>query len=350
MKVVVFCPNMIGDTVMATPAFRALRRGLAGATILGVIRPQAAATLEGAPWFDELIRFDHKARDRKVRSWAVLGRLRDERADVAVLFPNSWRTVLLAVLAGIPRRIGYDRSGRGFLLTDRLTYPTGRDRRRVPTPIVESYLALSRSLGCTSDSLRPELFTTAADEAAADRAWTRLGLGRDEPIVCLNTGGAYGPSKNWPVEHFAALARRIATEAGQAVLVVCGPSERAATQAIVAASAHPRVVGLDGFEPSLGLTKACVRRSALLITTDSGPRHFATAFGVPVLTLFGPTHIAWTRTYHPHALHVHHPVPCGPCQKPACPLGHHRCMRDLTPEAVYAAARRYIGVAAARTG
>ena len=64
--------------------------------------------------------------------------------------------------------------------------------------------------------------------------------------------------------------------------------------------------------------------------------------GRPVVTLFGPTHIAWTRTYHPHAIHLRHPVPCGPCQKSTCPLGHHRCMRELTPESVFGAARRYL--------
>jgi heptosyltransferase-2 len=90
------------------------------------------------------------------------------------------------------------------------------------------------------------------------------------------------------------------------------------------------------------LTKACIRRSALLVTTDSGPRHFAAAFDVPVITLFGPTHIAWTRTYHPKAIHLLHPVPCGPCQRPTCPLGHHRCMRELDPDAVFAAARRLL--------
>jgi heptosyltransferase-2 len=343
MKVVVFCPNMIGDTVMATPAFRAFRRGLDGATIVGVIKPHVAPTLDGAPWFDELIRWNPRERDRRARTWAVLRRLRAERADVAVLFPNSWRSALLAALAGIPRRIGYTRAGRGLLLTDRLSYPCGRDRRRVPTPIVESYLALARRLDCPGDSLRLELFTTAADEGAADHVWARLGL-TGESVVCLNTGGAYGPAKSWPVAHFATLARRIAVEAGQRVLVICGPSERAAARAIAATADHPRVVSLAPFDLSLGLTKACVRRAALLITTDSGPRHFAAAFGVPVVTLFGPTHIAWTRTYHPQALHVHHPVPCGPCQRPACPLGHHRCMRDLTPGAVYDAARRYLRI------
>lgn len=342
MKVVIFCPNMIGDTVMATPAFRALRHGLPGATIVGVIKPQVAPTLDGAPWFDRWIDYDPRARDPAARTWAVAGRLRAERADLALLFPNSFRSVLLALLAGIPRRIGYDRGGRGLLLTDRLEYPRSRDGRRLPTPIVESYLALARRMGCPGDSLRPELFTTVADEAAADRAWESLGLRRDEPVVCLNTGGAYGPAKSWPVGHFAALARRIADEAGRAVLIVCGPSERAAAQAIATAADHPRVLSLAGFDLSIGLTKACVRRSTLLVTTDSGQRHFAAAFGVPVVTLFGPTHIAWTRTYHPHAIHVRHPVPCGPCQKRSCPLGHHRCMRDLAPQAVYEAVRRYL--------
>ena len=119
------------------------------------------------------------------------------------------------------------------------------------------------------------------------------------------------------------------------VLVLCGPDEREPAREIVQLAGHPRVVSLADQPLGIGLTKACVRRSALLITTDSGPRHFAAAFDTPVITLFGPTHIAWTRTYHPQAWHVFHPVPCGPCQRPVCPEGHHRCMRELSPESVF---------------
>ena len=88
----------------------------------------------------------------------------------------------------------------------------------------------------------------------------------------------------------------------------------------------------------LALPKPACAGRRVLITTDSGPRHFAAAFNTPVITLFGPTHIAWTRTYHPHAWHILHKVPCGPCQRPVCPEGHHRCMRDLSPESVFRAA------------
>jgi heptosyltransferase-2 len=158
------------------------------------------------------------------------------------------------------------------------------------------------------------------------------------PVICLNTGGAFGPAKSWPTGHFATLAKRFVEEKDASVLVVCGPGERDSAREIVAKSNHSRIVSLAGEPMSLGLTKACVKRSDLMITTDSGPRHFAAAFGVPVVSLFGPTHIAWTRTHHPHAIHLQQPVPCGPCQQGVCPLGHHRCMVELLPEAVFRAA------------
>ncbi len=135
-------------------------------------------------------------------------------------------------------------------------------------------------------------------------------------MVCLNTGGAFGPAKNWPAASFAEL--RTADERDRR----CGsrplrPCRAAAAAEIARLADHPRVFSLADEPLSLGLSKACVRRAALLITTDSGPRHFAAAFQTPVITLFGPTHIAWTRTAHPYALHLFHPVPCGPCQRPS---------------------------------
>ncbi len=179
----------------------------------------------------------------------------------------------------------------------------------IPTPIVESYLRLAHHLGCPVDSVRTELATTTEDEVAADRAWSALGLTADRPVVCLNTGGAFGPAKNWPIAHFAQLARELIREAGVSVLVLCGPRERESARQIVAMADHHNVVSLAGLPLGIGLTKACVRRSALLITTDSGPRHFAAPFNTPVITLFGPTHIAWTRTYHSQGVAC---IPPGP--------------------------------------
>lgn len=342
-RIAVFCPNMIGDTVMATPTLRALRRRFPHAHLAGVIKPSVAPTLAGSPWLDEEIHFDPRSKKPEHRTRAVIGLLRAGRFDLGVLLPNSHRSALIAWLAGIKRRVGYGRGGRGLLLTDKLNAPRDRSGKRLPTPAVEYFLDLARLVGCEAESKRLQLFTTAADEQAADRVWRALDLPFDLPVVCLNNGGAYGPAKSWPVEHFAVLARRLAEELRVGVLVVCGPAERSSAEELVARVNHPRVVSLANQPLSIGLSKACIKRSALLVTTDSGPRHFATAFDVPVVTLFGPTHIAWTRTYHTRALHVLHPVPCGPCQRPTCPLGHHRCMRELEPSDVFAAACRLLG-------
>jgi len=335
----VFCPNLIGDTVMATPAFRSLRQGFPEARMVAVIKPKVAPTLAGAPWFNEMIGFDPKSSRPEERTPSVLRRLRDEKAEIAVLFPNSFRSAFLAWRAGAKRRVGYARGGRSWLLTDRLAPPRDHLGRFQPTPIVDYYRAIPRILGCPDAGGNLELYTTEADELDADRAWDRLGLNQTRPIVCLNTGGAYGPAKSWPVSHFAELARRLVDESGVAVLVVCGPGERDAARSIVDQASRPSVVSLADQPLGIGLTKASIRRSSLLITTDSGPRHFGTAFDRPVMTLFGPTDIQWTLTYHPKALHIHHPVPCGPCQRPVCPEGHHRCLKELSPLAVFRAAQ-----------
>ena len=342
MRIVVFCPSAVGDATMATPTFRAVRDGFPEASIACVVKPNTAAVLEGGPWFNETILFHPGSKNKNLRSAAVIRLLKYRRFDIALLLPNTFRTAAIALLGGVKRRIGYDRYARGLLLTDRLVPPRDSRRKLTPTPIVPYYLEIARRLGLAVTSTRLELYTTADDEAAADAAFDSLGIERDRRVIAINTGGAFGPAKNWPIEHFAKLARRLGDETDSTVLVVCGPGERDNARAIVARADHRRVVTFADRPLGIGLSKACVKRSSLLITTDSGPRHFATAFGVPVLTIFGPTHIAWTRTYHPHAMHIYHPVDCGPCQRPECPLGHHRCMRDLTPDRVFQAAIRML--------
>ena len=342
MNIVVFLPSLIGDTVMATPTLRALRRGFPEGRLTVVAKPNVVPVLDGLDWFDEVVRFHPRSKRSEERTWSIVRRLRRDSYDVAVLMPNSIRTAWISRLAGVRRRVGYDRYARGWLLTDRLAPPRDAAGRLLPCPIVEYYLQLARALGCPGDGVRLELETTPADEAAADEACASLGVEASERLVCLNTGGAFGPAKAWPAEYFGELARRLADECGVHVVVLCGPSEREEARKIVALSGHRRVGSLADLPLSLGLSKAMVRRAGLLVTTDSGPRHFAAAFGTPVVTLFGPTRIEWTRTNHPNAVHLYHPVPCGPCQRPTCSQGHHLCMRNLTPDRVFDASRRML--------
>jgi heptosyltransferase-2 len=340
MNIAVFLPNWVGDAVMATPALRALRRHFAGDRMVGVLKPYVAGALGGGDWFDEVILANGGKWSQGVL--AVARRLRQRRIDLAVLFPNSFRSALTAWLGGCRRRIGYARYGRSPLLTDAIETLRDVAGKLIPSPIVDAYNLLARRAGCPPLGRRLELFTTAADEAAADRVWQTAAFTGPGEVLCLNPGAAFGAAKFWPAEHFAALAHELAGQRGAGVLVLCGPAEQEIARRIATMACHPAVHALGvvadraGVTLSLGLTKACVRRAHLLVTTDSGPRHFAAAFDRPVVTLFGPTHIAWTETYHPKAVHLQKRVNCGPCQKRTCPLDH-RCMRGLLPAEVLAA-------------
>jgi heptosyltransferase-2 len=333
MRIAIFLPNWIGDVVMATPAVRAVREAFPDGRMVGVHKAYARGVIDGAPWFDDLITSDAGV-------LAVARRLRAERFDVAILFPNTFRSALTAWLGGCRRRIGYRRYGRGRLLTDVLEPVSDARGRLKPSPIIDAYNRLAERAGATP-TRRMELFTTADDEATADTIWSRCGFRRRREVVCLNPGAAFGSSKHWSVDAFAEVARRFVAERGSGVLVLCGPGERELARQIVVRAGSENVRSLAEVPPSLGLTKACVRRCDLLVTTDSGPRHFAAAFDRPVVTLFGPTHVAWTETFYAKAVHLQKEVECGPCQQRVCPLDH-RCMTRLTSDEVYTAARELL--------
>jgi heptosyltransferase-2 len=342
MRIAIFLPNWIGDAVMATPAVRALRDAYPGARMIGVMKPYIAGVFEGCPWFDEQVFLDSRGPWRQ-RWPGVALRLRGEAPDLAVLFPNSFRSALVAWLAGARRRIGYDRYGRAPLLSEALEPVRDAEGRLTPSPVIDAYNLLAARAGACVYSYRMELFTTPRDEAAAAEVWqqARFDENGDGPVVCLNPGAAFGSAKYWSADAFATLAQKLVDTRGEVrargVLVLCGPSERELAREITDRAGRPNVVSLAGHSLSIGLTKACVCRADLLITTDSGPRHFAAAFGRPVVTLFGPTHIAWTETYYSLAVHLQKPVECGPCQLRTCPIDH-RCMKLLTPSEVFDAA------------
>jgi heptosyltransferase-2 len=335
MKIALFLPNWIGDVVMATPTIRALRNHFGQARFLGVCRPYVAGVLEGSQWLDQAFFLDRRGPWR-LRWPALAWKLRREKIDLAILFPNSFRSALVAWLGGSKRRIGFDRYLRGGLLTDRLQSQRDAHGRRQPSPIIDDYNCLAQAAGCAWPGHRMELFTTAANEQTADLIWDKFDFGAGDEVICLNPGAAFGAAKHWHAEYFARLAQDLADQRGNRVLVLCGPNERDMARRIGHLAARRAVHTLADESLSLGLTKALVRRCSLLVTTDSGPRHFAAAFDRPVVTLFGPTHIAWTETYYAKAVNLQKQVPCGPCQKRVCPLDH-RCMTQLSPAEVFAA-------------
>ena len=338
-KIAVFLPNWIGDVVMATPTLRALRR-LYGpnARIVGLMKPYVTEVLSGTSLLDEIWHYDRESVEAGLRWPAVTWRMFRFRFDVVVLLVNTRRQAVIAWLARAKKRAGYVRCGRGFFLTHRL-YPPRKEKEYTPVSALDYYLQIAYALGAGETAPDMELATTQADENRANLVSTRLGLRSDGRTVLLNSSGAYGAAKLWPDSSFAALGYRIASELDHDVLVVCGPEECQRARQISQEANHERVFSLDEEDVSIGLTKALVRRSRLLVTTDSGPRHFAPAFGVPVVSLFGPTDPAWSDTHYSAETRLHVPLECRPCGERVCPLEHHRCMNELSVSLVFRSVR-----------
>lgn len=337
MKIALFLPNWLGDLVMATPAIRAVREQMGrNAQIVGIVHPNLEGLLAGTAWLDEQWPFDPRAGESAVGHWSLLRRIREARPDMVVMLTNSLRPALLSWLAGVPQRVGYDRSGRGRLLTTRV--PVRRHHGRiVPLPMVDYYLQLAEAIGCPGRSRQLELALTDADRQSARQIWEKLGLRGDGRVIALNSSGAYGAAKLWPPEHFAQLARRVVDELDHDVLVICGPGEhlRQIARRIARLAGSDRVFSLAEQRLGLSTSKGCLARCRLAVSTDSGPRHLAAALGKPVITLLGPTLAVWIDNPTVVGTFVHTKLDCLGCGRRVCPLEHHRCMEELSPETVY---------------
>ncbi len=322
---------------MATPALRALRSwaDARGATIVGVMRPVIEELLEGVDLFDETVSYD------KADPAPLLKYLRSLHRSTALLLTNSLRTAWLAWRAGCRRRIGYAQEGRRLLLTDPVTRARWK-RRRLPRSAVDDYLDLARVVGAFPDSIDLRLAVTRQDRelaAALWKSWQWL----DEQVITFHPGAAFGAAKCWPVAHFARLAEMLlAARPDRRILVLCGPAETETARTIVHQVQDDRIRSVAEFSPSIRLTKGCLARSALLVTGDSGPRHMAAALRIPTVTLFGPTDPCWSHNYHAKDRWLERDLSCRPCARRSCPLQHHRCLQDLLPEQVAAAAKEWL--------
>lgn len=339
-RIGVFLPNWVGDALMCTPALRALRRAHPQAEIIAIGRPPLDQLLVELPSIDRFVRHHPKGSSTSDRGWTWLSQLRELALDWAILFPNSLHTAALAWLGGARRRIGSDRDGRRWLLTD----PVRLSARRTPHPVLLDYLEIVAAVGCPAAGRELDLMLTQGER---DR-WQQFRVAHphwpaEQGFVAFNTGGAFGPAKNWPIESFVELGRRIVVQHGRPLLVVCGPAERTQAADIVTAINHPLATSLASEAPSIGLTKAALAAATAVVTTDSGPRHIAAAFQVPTVTLYGPTHQAWSQNFFPGDTPLQLQLDCGPCQQRACPLGHHRCMRELSVDQVERALRPLLG-------
>ncbi len=340
MNIAVIMPRWVGDAVMATPALRALRGHFPSARIVGVMRPVIADLLVGTPWFDAAIFYDRHRRDAAMAFTAAARAIRADRPNVVVVLPNSLSSAALAWRGGGRRRVGATGHWRRWLLTDAVP-PHRDDHGRVTiVPPPRAFMDVVAALGVPPGPLDVSLVATPTDLGAADAVIADRFPGRDGPLIVLNDNSASGTARAWGTEKLADVARWLAERVPAARLLVhCGPADRAEAQRVVARAAHPAVAGLhDVDDLPIGLSKGLLARAAIAVSSDSGPRHIAAAFGVPTVALIGPTDPRLGRSAPDHCTEIRRDLPCSPCGKTECPLGHHDCMRLVTVEEVGQAA------------
>ena len=339
-RIVVRCPNWVGDLVMCTPALRSLRQHFTSAHISVLVKPSLRQVIEHLPFVDEIIEYEPKGRDRGLKNYiSFIGHLRKQRFDLGILMPHSFSSALVLYLAGVPMRLGYNRNARGWMLTRKVA-PFTEQGKIVPVNMVRLYLELVKNLGCSVEDSRVELKTSASAEQWVDSFFSEHGIANSDITVVMIPGATFGSSKCWKDSSFAEVADALMSEYRARVFIVPGPGEADIAQSIRIKMKHPPVDMGRGILP-LDRLMALIRRSSLLITNDTGPRHFGVAFNKPVIVLMGPTDPRYTDYSLDKTVILHGDADCAPCHLKTCPIDH-RCMTMITPQKVLTAAREMI--------
>ncbi len=332
-RVLLIAPSWVGDAILSEPL-------VAGLLDAGVTQP---IDVVAPPWCGPVYArmrgiggiFDAPAAHGELALAArrAFGRrLRERRYTHAYVLPNTWKSALVPLFARIPARIGYVGETRYGVLTDARRL----DRKRMPQ-LVSRYAALAHPRTATLGAApAPRL---VPNDENLRRAMQALGLSRTSPIAILCPGAEFGPAKRWPAGHFAALAQRLVRD-GYAIWILGSPNDHDVAQSLVAALPERalNVVDLTG-RTDLGTAIDLMSVASLVVSNDSGLMHAAAAVNAPLVALFGSSSPQYTPPSSPAARIAKIDIACSPCFERECPLGHFRCMRDLSPELVYNLAR-----------
>jgi heptosyltransferase-2 len=348
VKIVIRATNWVGDAIMALPALHAVRRRFPEATIAIIGRPNVADIYRGQEICDELIAYDPKIAHAGLSGRERLAKeLRAQKFDVALLLQNAFDAAWLVWRAGIPERIGYARDGRSLLLTKRVRVPK---RGEIQAHEQFYYLELLRRAGwidALPDEHPVQLKVADGMRQRAEETLAAAGARRNVPRIAIGAGASYGSAKCWPPERFADFVNRYRRRTDSDVILFGTAAEQQVADAIAAGINGP-VIRLVG-KTAIADLPALLSRCQLFVGNDSGAMHVAAAVGLPVVAIFGPTDPYGTAPITPQCTVVQERPYCSPCFLRRCPIDH-RCMTNVQPDAVEAAARTWLRAAEVMSG
>ncbi len=322
---------------MTIPAMRSLRRLFPESRITLLVLKPIDRLFASFSAVDRVIGFSiRKGAPGLLDRLNIIRELRKEHYDLCLILPNSFDSALMTFLSGIPERIGFERDGRGLLLS-----------KRVPPPEAETaghqagdYLSLVSAIGPVQNSLELHLEVEDSAKIWAGKQVASLQEEVRGPLIGFSPGATYGPAKRWFPDRFADLATRLCDEKQAGIVIVGGSKERELC-GLVAARTQGKVMDLSG-KTDLQQLAAVLSLCDLMVTNDSGPMHVGSSVNVPVVAIFGSTEPGATSPLGRHMI-VTKECECSPCLDRSCRRGDTLCMQQIQVEDVYDAVERALG-------
>jgi heptosyltransferase-2 len=324
-KILIRAPNWLGDAVMAEPTIRDIRLHLPCAEISLLAPDGVSELLARDPAIDVFLPFSRTKEKKQSEIARIDAYLQESAYDLAILMTGSFSTAWQMAKAHIPIRIGFSGHWRRPFLTHPVQPPQEREH------LVTTYRRLLAPIGIPSCSASPELFLSSGEKEHARGFLEAHGVDKEDRLIGINPGAAYGAAKCWPPENFQKLTAKLLDDEKVRIIYFGDNASKQLVDAICS-KFNERVINCSGgttLREAMALINCCDH----FITNDSGPMHIRAAFGKPLLAIFGSTDIIKTGPYDTGRV-ISKDSPCGPCCLRRCPIDF-RCMRQLSPEEVY---------------
>jgi len=333
-NILVVGPSWVGDMVMSNSLYKELKTVFPGCKITVLGPPWCLPLLDRMQEVDEAINLPFKHGDFSPgRRWAFGKTLRAKNFTRAIVLPNSWKSSLIPLAAGIPIRTGW----RGELRYGLLNDCRSLDKKKFPT-MVSRFNALAYSSSQTSTTREPAPSLTCS-ESQKQKALESFKLSEVE-YIALCPGAEFGQAKRWPPAHYAKLCQLLMNNNHHIVLLGSPKDGQTAEEILdhLEPSEATQLINLTG-KTSLTEVIDLLAGSRAVVTNDSGLMHIAAAFDRPLVALYGPTSPIFTPPLSPSAHLMKQNLSCQPCHQRQCPLKapneQHACMKNISPQSVF---------------
>jgi heptosyltransferase-2 len=331
-RILIVQTAFLGDVILCTPMIKATRKLFPHSFISFLLIPQTKNILENNPHLNEIIVYDKKGKEKGLVSFfKMVGKIKMRDFDLALIPHRYLRSALLAYLAKIPQRIGFDKSVGSFLFTQKMTYQNNWHE-------VDRNLSLLNDFSHKLQDRTPELFPESDDYSYTSRLLRDSGVNENDKMVGIAPGSVWA-TKRWLPERFAEVSDLLIKEAGAKVIFL-GSKEDEKLCSEIANLMDEKPLILAG-RTNILQSAAIISKCKVILSNDSAPVHIASAMKKPVVAIFGSTIPEFGfAPYGEGNMIIEKKMECRPCGihgKNKCPKKHFKCMTEIKTQEVFEA-------------